>query len=455
MDPAVPQLERSRLHTAVASLTLSDKDRDVCAGRRVLRGPVQCLRLPRRGEAPAAMSASAPSIRRGRRSAWSMPRAGRCRARSRAPISSRDADRESAFTPPEPTEAATSDAHGDLALKLEIPGHLDGEAIYAIRPGKGRPLVGLHKVTREEVGQPITIVMHPACRVLFRIDSKGLPALEEKYHAELAGPGWWRAAYVLLGGGINDRPRPLFASSTTGEFEFLLPPGRVILHAYGEDVKWVERRSRSSRTIASCSWGPSTCPRPWMRQQGRFPEHQRVRRIDADGAGRGRVPPDPLPAVPRLIPHGARRRLFARRQAPGHGALLQRRPRRGEAVGHDDRREDRDACRSPTGAVDSVAFSPDGKLLAGRVHAMAGPRSSWAIVALGRRIPPRAADVRRPGRADRSPWRSRRTESSSPPPGRIGWRGSGTWRAGARTAGSTGPDRAGRWPSRRTAGPWR
>ena len=30
--------------------------------------------------------------------------------------------------------------------------------------------------------------------------------------------------------------------------------------------------------------------------------------------------------------------------------------------------------------VDSLAFSPDGKLLAGRVHAMAGPRSSWAIV---------------------------------------------------------------------------
>ena len=82
-----------------------------------------------------------------------MPRAGRCRARSRAPISSRDADRESAFTPPESTEAATSDAQGELALKIEIPGHLDGEAIYAIRQDKGRPLVGLHKVTREEAGQ--------------------------------------------------------------------------------------------------------------------------------------------------------------------------------------------------------------------------------------------------------------------------------------------------------------
>ena len=124
-----------------------------------------------------------------------------------------------------------------LALKLEIPGHLDGEGIYAIRQDKGRPLVGLRKVTREELDKPITIVMHPACRVLFRIESTGLPALEKKYHAELTGPGWWRAAYVVLGGGIQTAPRPLFASSTNGELEFLLPPGRVTIHAYGSDVQ--------------------------------------------------------------------------------------------------------------------------------------------------------------------------------------------------------------------------
>ena len=63
--------------------------------------------------------------------------------------------------------------------------------------------------------------MQPACRVLFRIDSKGLPALGRKYHAELAGPAWWRAAYVLIGGGIQRAPRLLLASSTPGEFEFL------------------------------------------------------------------------------------------------------------------------------------------------------------------------------------------------------------------------------------------
>ena len=150
---------------------------------------------------------------------------------------SRDLDRGVVLHAAGADRAATSNARGLLALKLEIPGHLDGVGLYAIRQDKGRPLVGLRKVTREELDKPITIVMHPACRVLFRIESTGLPALEKKYHAELAGPGWWRAAYVRAGWRIERAPRPLFASSTNGELEFLLPPGRVTIHAYGSDVK--------------------------------------------------------------------------------------------------------------------------------------------------------------------------------------------------------------------------
>ena len=115
-------------------------------------------------------------------------------------------------------------ARGLVALKLEIPGHMDGEGIYAIRQDKGRPLVGLCKVTREELDKPITIVMHPACRVLFRIDSKGLPALEAKYHAELVGPGWWRAAYVHAGRETHV-PRPLFAAPRTASSNSSCRPG--------------------------------------------------------------------------------------------------------------------------------------------------------------------------------------------------------------------------------------
>jgi hypothetical protein len=42
---------------------------------------------------------------------------------------------------------------------------------------------------REEIGKPITVVMSPACRVLFQIDSSGLSALEKEYRADLTGPG--------------------------------------------------------------------------------------------------------------------------------------------------------------------------------------------------------------------------------------------------------------------------
>ena len=239
VDPAIPADEKSRLQIDVRSLMLSDKDRDVSQAAafyadlfKVVDSPEMVERLLE--EHRRAVDPTRRAIRLV--DAQGRPVAGAVAST----YFQRDADREPAFTAPEPIEAATSNARGLLALKLEIPGHLDGAGIYAIRQDRDRPLVGLRKVTREEIDKPITIVMHPACRVSFRIDSKGLPALEAKYHAELAGPGWWRAAYVWLGE-THQAPRPLFTSSTKGELEFLLPPGRVMISAYGSDVKSVER----------------------------------------------------------------------------------------------------------------------------------------------------------------------------------------------------------------------
>lgn len=131
----------------------------------------------------------------------------------------RDNDRESIFTPTESSDSRISNDRGEASLKLAIPAHLDGSSLFAIRQGKGRPLVGIHKVTREEIGKPATIIMSPACRVLFQIDSSGLSALEKEYRAELTGPGWWRAAYLRLGGTVQ-APRPLFTSSTRGSLDF-------------------------------------------------------------------------------------------------------------------------------------------------------------------------------------------------------------------------------------------
>ena len=148
VDPDVPADEKSRLQTAIYSL-FSDKDRAGAAGRRVLLGSVPGLRFPRDGRNDSWRSTGAPSIRRGGRSAWSMPRAGRWQGAVASTFFSRDADREPSFTPPEPSRAATSNARGEVALRLEIPGHLDAAGVYAIRPDGDRPLVGVGKVTRE------------------------------------------------------------------------------------------------------------------------------------------------------------------------------------------------------------------------------------------------------------------------------------------------------------------
>src|SRR5262249_28220545 len=112
---------------------------------------------------------------------------------------SRDADREATFTPPAGIESWTSDERGEVSRAPAYGIRQAGAGIYAIRQDKDRPLVGVSRLTRVPPGTPETIVMHPACRVRLRIVCPGFRALEEKYHAELGGPSWWRAAMVLLG----------------------------------------------------------------------------------------------------------------------------------------------------------------------------------------------------------------------------------------------------------------
>ncbi len=68
---------------------------------------------------------------------------------------------------------------------------------------------------------------------------------------------WWRAAYVMLGDD-NRAPRPLFTSSTTGELEFLLPPGRFTIWAYGMDTNSVQRPVEVAPGIVCGTWGLST-----------------------------------------------------------------------------------------------------------------------------------------------------------------------------------------------------
>ena len=118
------------------------------------------------------------------------------------------------------------------------------------------PLVGLRRVTDAEIraGRPIAVEMHPACRVRLRVECPGQSALEEKYpRRALRGGDWWRAAYVWLQATTTDPRGPLFTSSTTGHLEFLLPPGRYLIMAYGSDVKSVERLVEVKPGCTACS----------------------------------------------------------------------------------------------------------------------------------------------------------------------------------------------------------
>ena len=169
----------------------------------------------------------------------------------------RDRDKAPSFTAPESLEETTTDARGEATLKLEIEGHLDGEGVYAIRqePGSDRPLVGVHKVTRAEIGKSVTIVMQPGCRVVFRVECPAAFQGQAKPNVAL-GNDWWRAAYVMLGDN-NRAPRPLFTHGTSGEPR--VPPsarpvqpldlwhGRQERRSADRDRAWAARAEPGSR----------------------------------------------------------------------------------------------------------------------------------------------------------------------------------------------------------------
>jgi hypothetical protein len=377
VDPDIPADEKSRLRTALTSV-FSDKDPEVSKAAAFFAGLFKISSSPELVE--RLLEEHRRAVAPTRRAIRLVDTQGRpVQGAVVSTYFSRDADAESSFTPPEPIESARSNTRGLLSLKLEIPSHLDGEGLYAIRQDKGRPLVGVRKVTREELDKSITIVMHPACRVLFRIESKALPALGEKYHAELGSAGWWRAAYVLLGGGSPRAARPLFASSTKGEFEFLLPPGRVTIDAYGSDARSVKSSVEIKPDDRELLLGTFDLPPSRDAEQGRFPGHHRVRQDPAAGGPEfvfRRIRYRPLRGMTReaqdvaFSPDG---KLIATAHAynadPGDVKLW-------------DMATGTKAATFSVGdqGVASVVFSPDGKILAGRAYALADPRSSWEII---------------------------------------------------------------------------
>ena len=270
-------------------------------------------------------------------------------------------DQESDFKPTDTARSQVSDANGEIALVLEVPGHLDATCVYAIRPDKDRPLVGVRTVAPEDVGKPITITMYPACRVRFQIESTGLAALEKTHNAKLTGPGWWRAAYLYLGRDVR-APRPLFTSSTTGKLEFLLPPGRYRLFAYGTFSKVVERLFVVKPGEKELLLGTIDVPAEEVDPR-HFPKSSPRRHLTLHGdTGDARhVAYSPV----------GNRLATAHPYAAGPGAVKLWDATTGAHVA---------TLPVADKSVVALAFSPAGKLLAGKTVALAGPRRAGEII---------------------------------------------------------------------------
>jgi beta-lactamase regulating signal transducer with metallopeptidase domain len=193
LDPAFPPNERSKLQIAVTSLMVSDKDQNVRQAAAFFADLQKLSGSPERVK--RALDQRKRTIQPTRVAIRLVDAAGQpVKGAVASSYFFRDADHEASFRPSDP-KAPTSNAQGELALELGIPGHLNGAGVYAIRQDAPDPLVGLHKVTREQIraAKPITIVMHPACRVRLRVECPGLRDVAEKYHADMGGESWWRA----------------------------------------------------------------------------------------------------------------------------------------------------------------------------------------------------------------------------------------------------------------------
>jgi WD40 repeat protein/beta-lactamase regulating signal transducer with metallopeptidase domain len=280
-----------------------------------------------------------------------------------------DADHDPDFTPPVPKEAPVSDERGELVLKLEVPEDVNVAAVYAIRRDGDQRLVGTRRVTREEIrsGKPVTVEMHPACRVRLRVEVLDLRELGEKFQVDTRGANWWRAAYVWLGEN-RQAPRPLFATSTRGELEFFLPPGRYLLWAYGSATEVVERVIEVQPGQRVLSLG--------VIEVALNEEFKKV--LDAEKLAKSLRPPR-MGVLLKGRTEGARDVAFspdARLLASSH----QRGTNPGEVKLWDPATGEEVATLSGGDrGIRSLAFSPDGKLLAGRVYPLDQPTTTMKV----------------------------------------------------------------------------
>jgi thiol-disulfide isomerase/thioredoxin len=114
-----------------------------------------------------------------------------------------------------------SDDEGSVKFQkediYEYPHEKDGILLYAVSENK---LAGFLEITPQHIGKPIQWQLKSACKVYGELESSAL----EKLNRQLE----WTNVYLY-----SNKYRPLSCSSKTGKFEFILPPGRYRLNAYG------------------------------------------------------------------------------------------------------------------------------------------------------------------------------------------------------------------------------
>ena len=390
LDPAATPNEQSRLLLALTPLALSDQNQQVREAAAFFAGLRRILGRP--DAVKQALEQRKNTVKPTRMPIVLVDANGR--PVTGAIVSTyfqRDADSERSFSVPEPgVEAATSDARGELALSLAIPDHLDAAGIYATRQDGDLPIVGLQRVSREEIqnGKPVTIVMHPACRVRLRVECPGLDELAEKYHADLGGANWWRAAYVWLGENQGS-PRPLFTSSTTGQLEFLLPPGRFIVDAYGADVTSAQRTIEIKPGIRLLSLGVVEVSPSEALKKGIFRGYWRSIRRDSQAAADGLAAEAQISfRRPRFgtRPKGEVRQVQDTAYSPD-GKLLATAHFYGNGPGEIKLWDTKTGTliatlpvRIKDAGVLALRFSPDGSILAGSVSAQSSSQPPGVVV---------------------------------------------------------------------------
>ena len=102
-----------------------------------------------------------------------------------------------------------------------------------------RKLIAIQEIDSEQLKStdPLTITMHPQCKIHGKLTAKELEALKPNFSWSNQNSNW-SYVYLLLN---NGRGRPMNCAAGDGNFHFYAPPGNYMLNAYSRDTQHVRK----------------------------------------------------------------------------------------------------------------------------------------------------------------------------------------------------------------------